>query len=216
MCSSFTVMKRTHALYYAPVRSKTMHSLFCITLKKLPYTTLRYTASRFILPWNFRARLYYVATSQSRVFAKLLVSNKFLKTKSVFFALYMQYIPPFHMCRRTFQCLTALYWFKLQIKRVPNKLIRWVQLLFHFVDLTKTMQLSAFMHSNYMYQGFKAIMHFQTIINNRNYCRAGKTQVWLPGAGKFWCWSSKNRSLVAQGASKISLVVLWVCLKVSA
>ena len=133
-----------------------------------------------------------------------LVSNKFLKTKSVFFALYMQYIPPFHMCRRTFQCLTALYWFKLQIKRVPNKSIRWVQLLFHFVDLTKTMQLSAFMYSNYMYQGFKAIMHFQTIINNRNYCRAGKTQVWFPGAGKFWCWSSKNGSLVAQGVSKIS------------
>ena len=204
MCSSFTVMKRTHALYYAPVRSKTMHSLFCITLKKLPYTTLRYTASRFILPWNFRARLYYVATSQSRVFAKLLVSNKFLKTKSVFFALYMQYIPPFHMCRRTFQCLTALYWFKLQIKRVPNKLIRWVQLLFHFVDLTKTMQLSAFMHSNYMYQGFKAIMHFQTIINNRNYCRAGKTQVWLPGAGKFWCWSSKIEVWWPKGQVKLA------------
>ena len=217
MFSSFTVMKRTHTLYYAPVRSKTMHSLSCITLKKLPYTTLPYPASRFILSWNFRARLYYVATSQSRVFAKLLVSNKFLETKSVFFfALYMQYIPPFHMCRRTFQCLTALYWFKLQIKRVPNKSTRWVQLLFHFVDLTKTMQLSAFMYSNYMYQGFKAIMHFQKIINNRNYCRAGKTQVWLPGWGKFWCWSSKNRSLVAQGASKISLVVLWVCLKVSA
>ena len=119
---------------------------------------------------------YCLAVSRLRETAR---QHKFLETKSFFFALYTQYIPPFHMCRRTFQCLTALYWFKLQIKRVPNKSIRWVQLLFNFVDLTKTMQLSAFMHSNYMYQGFKAIMHFQTIINNRNYCRAGKTQVWL-------------------------------------
>ena len=79
----------------------------------------------------------------------------FWKQSQFFFALYMQYIPPFHMHRRTFQCLTALYWFKLQIKRVPNKSIRWVQLLFNFVDLTKTMQLSAFMYSNYMYQGSK-------------------------------------------------------------
>ena len=153
-----------------------MHFLFCITSKKLPYTTLRYTALRFILPWNFRARLYYVTASQPRVFAKLLVSNKFLETKSVFFfALYMQYSSPFQMCGRTFQCLTAMYWFKLQIKRVHNKSIRRVQLL--FVDLTKTMQLSAFMYSNYMYQGFKAIMHFQKTINNWNYCSAGK----IPG-----------------------------------
>ena len=65
----------------------------------------------------------------------------FWKQSQFFFALYMQYSPPFHMCRRTFQCLTALYWFKLQIKRVPNKSIRWVQLLFNFVDLTKTKQL---------------------------------------------------------------------------
>ena len=193
--------------------------ILCSELRQKSYLTPPYVTplrDSFSVPWNFRARLYYVAASQSRVFAKLLVSNKFLETKSVFFALYMQYILPFHMCRRTFQCLTALYWFKLQIKRVPNKSIRWVQLLFNFVDLTKTMQLSAFMYSNYMYQGFKEIMHFQTIINNWNYCSVGKTQVWLPGAGKFWCWSSKNRSLVAQGASKISLVVLWVCLKVSA
>ena len=132
ICSPFTVTKRTHALYYAPVRSKTMHFLFCVTLKKFPYTTLRYTASRFILPWNFGARLYYVAAS---------LAINFWKQSQFFFALYMQYIPPFHMCRRTFQCLTALYWFKLQIKRVPNKSIRWVQLLFNFVALTKTMQL---------------------------------------------------------------------------
>ena len=112
--------------------------------------------------------------TQPRVFVRLLISNKFFDTKSVLFALYMQYSPPFHMCRRTFQCLTALYWFKLQIKRVHNKSIRWVQLLLDFVDLNKTMQLSAFMYSNYMYQGFKGIMHFQKIIDNWNYCSAGK------------------------------------------
>ena len=37
------------------VRSKTMHSLFCIMS---PYTTLCCIALRFILPWNFRAWLY--------------------------------------------------------------------------------------------------------------------------------------------------------------
>ena len=37
------------------VRSKTMHSLFCIMS---PYTTLCYIASRFILPCNFRGWLY--------------------------------------------------------------------------------------------------------------------------------------------------------------
>ena len=41
------------------IRSKTLHSLFCITSKKLPYTTLCFIASRFIrLPCNFRARQY--------------------------------------------------------------------------------------------------------------------------------------------------------------
>ena len=128
----------------------------------------------------------------------------FWKQSQFFFCTIYADSPPFHMCRRTFQCLTALYWFKLQIKRVPNKSIRWVQLLFNFVDLTKTMQLSAFMHSNYMYQGFKAIMHFQTIINNRNYCRAGKTQVWLPGAGKVWCWSSKIEVWWPKGQVKLA------------
>ena len=49
------------------VRSKTMHPPFCITSLKLPYTTLCYTASRFILPWKtwkFRARLHYAAAWQ--------------------------------------------------------------------------------------------------------------------------------------------------------
>ena len=41
-----------------------MHSLFCITSSKLPYTTLCYIASRFILPWNLSARLYYAAASR--------------------------------------------------------------------------------------------------------------------------------------------------------
>ena len=39
----------THTIYYARVCSKTMHSLLCITSKKLPYTALCYIASRFIL-----------------------------------------------------------------------------------------------------------------------------------------------------------------------
>ena len=43
---------------------------------KLPYATLYYIASRFILPWNFRARLYYAAAKQPRVFARLLVGNQ--------------------------------------------------------------------------------------------------------------------------------------------
>ena len=91
MFSSFTVMKRTHALYYAPVRSKTMHSL-CSESRQKSYLTLPYVTplrDSFSVPWNFRARLYYVAASQSRVFAKLLVSNKFLETKSVFFLHYI-------------------------------------------------------------------------------------------------------------------------------
>ena len=58
------------------VRSKTMHSLFCIMS---PYTTLCNIASRFILPWNFRAWLYWAVASQPRVFARLLVGNKFMK-----------------------------------------------------------------------------------------------------------------------------------------
>ena len=126
----------THTLYYARVCSKTMHSLLCITSKKLPFTTLCYIASRFILmdvtkisscrvntssrrgikqgfllvlsffyfpmkvaggatftlaggnprppvlndnpeflPWNFRARLYYSAASQPRVFVRLRGGN---------------------------------------------------------------------------------------------------------------------------------------------
>jgi len=36
-------------------------------------------------------------------------------------------------------------------------------------------------------------------------CRAGKTQVQLPGASKFCSWPSENRGSVAQWASKISL-----------
>ena len=80
MCPSFTVMKRTyaqytHTLYYVRVCSKTMHSLLCITSKKLPHTTLCYITSRFILPWNFRVRPYYAAASQPRVFVRLLVGN---------------------------------------------------------------------------------------------------------------------------------------------
>ena len=57
MCPSFTVREHTHALYYACAHSKTMHSLFCITSEKLPYTTLSNIASRFVVPWNFRAAL---------------------------------------------------------------------------------------------------------------------------------------------------------------
>ena len=68
-------MQYTHILYYARVCSKTMHSLLCITSKKLPYTTLCYIALRFILPWNFCAWLYYAAASQPRVFVRLLVGN---------------------------------------------------------------------------------------------------------------------------------------------
>ena len=43
---------------------------------ELPYTTLCYIASSFILPWNFRVRLYYAAASQPRVFASLFVGHK--------------------------------------------------------------------------------------------------------------------------------------------
>ena len=216
------IMHYTHALYYAIIlRTCSLENNAFSVLHNVINVTLHY-------PMLHRFEIHSqclgtFAHGFIMLLPRSLASSRscssainFWKQSQFFFALYMQYIPPFHMCRRTFQCLTALYWFKLQIKRVHNKSIRWVQLLFNFVDLTKTMQLSAFMYSNCMYQGFKAIMHFQTIINNRYYCRAGKTQVWLPRAGKFWSWSSKNRSLVAQGASKISLVVLWVCLKVSA
>ena len=38
------------------VLSKTIHSRFCITSWKLPYTTIYCLASRFILPRNLRAR----------------------------------------------------------------------------------------------------------------------------------------------------------------
>ena len=44
--------------------------------KKLPYTTSCYIALRFILPWNFCARLYYAATSQPCVFVRLLIGNQ--------------------------------------------------------------------------------------------------------------------------------------------
>ena len=152
--------------------------ILCSELRQksyLHYLNVTPLRDSFYLGTFAQGFIMLLPSTQPRVFAKLLVSIKFLETKSgFFFALYMQYSPPFHMCGRTFQCLTALYWFKLQIKRVHNKSIRSVQLLFNFVDLTKTKQLSAFMYSNYMYQGFKAITHFQKTINNWNYCSAGK------------------------------------------
>ena len=39
------------------VRSKTIHSLFCIT-SSLPYISLYYIDSRFFCPWNNRVRLF--------------------------------------------------------------------------------------------------------------------------------------------------------------
>ena len=54
---------RTHGSWIlcsvSRVRSKTMHSRFCITSQRLPYiyiTILCYIHSRFFLPWNYRAR----------------------------------------------------------------------------------------------------------------------------------------------------------------
>ena len=74
----------------------------------LPYVTpLR---DSFYLGTFEHGFIMLLPSTQPRVFAKLLVSIKFLETKSgFFFALYMQYSPPFQMCGRTFQCLTALY-----------------------------------------------------------------------------------------------------------
>ena len=83
MCPSFTVMELTAltkvTLHYSLVTSSTcslQNNAFSVLhyVIKLPYTTLCYIASKFIPPWNFRARLYYAAASQPRVF--LLVGNK--------------------------------------------------------------------------------------------------------------------------------------------
>ena len=51
----------------------------CSALRHKSYLTL---PSRFILPWNFRPRLYSAAASQPRVFARLLIWNNW--TKRVF------------------------------------------------------------------------------------------------------------------------------------
>ena len=53
-------------------------AILCSALryKTLLYIILCYIDSRFILPWNFRARFYDAAASQPCVFARLLVGNK--------------------------------------------------------------------------------------------------------------------------------------------
>ena len=111
----------THALYYACVRSKAMHSI----IVTLHYGMLRRFEIHSALKLSRTAILYCRLTASS-LGETARWQYIFRYRVSFFFALYMQYSPPFHMCRRAFQCLTALYWFKLQRKKIHNKSIIWV------------------------------------------------------------------------------------------
>ena len=82
MCLSFTVMNRTCALYsYIILRTSSLENNAFSVMHYVEKVTLYYLMlHRFefhsvFLPWNFRARLYYAAASQPRVFVRLLVGN---------------------------------------------------------------------------------------------------------------------------------------------
>ena len=79
MCPSFTVMNRTCALYsYIILRTSSLENNAFSVMHYVEKVTLYYLMlHRFefhsvFLPWNFRARLYYAAASQPRVFVRLL------------------------------------------------------------------------------------------------------------------------------------------------
>ena len=83
-------------------------------------------ASRFILPWNFRARLYYTAASQPHVFARLLVgdnilydnlrNNLFLSLNQPFFVLIKINCKTFFDVILNGVCLLAL---NIRVKTIP-------------------------------------------------------------------------------------------------
>ena len=82
MCPSFTVMNRTCAVYsYIILRTSSLENNAFSVMQYVEKVTLYYLMlHRFefhsvFLPWNFRARLYYAAASQPRVFVRLLVGN---------------------------------------------------------------------------------------------------------------------------------------------